>query len=61
MSTDTHIKRNKGDSADGNTDCERLKKMTEEEIEENAKADPDASILTDKELVEFKKVTQKRS
>jgi len=60
MSRDTHIKRNKGDSVDGNTDYERLKKMTEEEIEENAKADPDAPLLTDEDLKKFKKVTPKK-
>lgn len=54
--SETHIKRNKDDSVDGKTDYERLKKMTEGEIEENAKDDPDAPLLTDEELKKFKKV-----
>ena len=33
--------------------------MTEEEIEENAKNDPDAPLLTDEELKNFKKVKPK--
>lgn len=45
MSESTHIKRDKGDSTSGSTDYERLEKMTEAEIEENAKNDPDASLL----------------
>ncbi len=59
MSKDTHIKRKKGDAVDGDTDYERLKKMTEEEIEENAKTDPDAPLLTDEDLKKFKKIKQK--
>jgi hypothetical protein len=60
MSKDTQIKRNKGDSVHGNTDYERLKKMTEDEIEENAKDDPDAPLLTDEDLKKFKKVIPKK-
>jgi|TARA_B110000211_G_scaffold137204_1_gene156970 hypothetical protein len=60
MSNETHIKRNKGDSVHGNTDYERLKKMTEEEVEENAKTDPDAPLLTEEDLKKFKKVIPKK-
>lgn len=60
MSKETHITRKKGDSVHGNTDYERLKEMTEEEIEENAKSDPDAPLLTDEDLKKFKKVTPKK-
>ncbi|ATG80049.1 MULTISPECIES: hypothetical protein [Pseudoalteromonas] len=58
--SETHIKRNKDDSVDGKTDYERLKKMTEGEIEENAKDDPDAPLLTDEELKKFKKVKKSK-
>ena len=58
--SETHIKRNKDDSVDGKTDYERLKKMTEGEIEKNAKDDPDAPLLTDEELKKFKKVKKSK-
>ena len=58
--SETHIKRNKDDSVDGKTEYERLKKMTEGEIEENAKDDPDAPLLTDEELKKFKKVKKSK-
>ncbi|WP_273050563.1 hypothetical protein [Pseudoalteromonas sp.] len=58
--SETHIKRNKDDSVDGKTDYERLKKMTEGEIEENAKDDPDAPLLTDEELKKFKKIKKSK-
>ena len=38
------------------TDYERLKNMTEEEIEENAKSDQDALSPTDEQMKKFKKV-----
>jgi len=38
------------------TDYERLKNMSEEEIEENSKSDPDALTPTDEQLEKFKKV-----
>jgi len=56
MTKDTHIERKKGDSTDGNTDYDRLKNMTEEDIEKNAKSDPDAPLLTDEDLSRFKHV-----
>ncbi|WP_282130976.1 MULTISPECIES: hypothetical protein [Pseudoalteromonas] len=58
--SETHIKRNKDDSVDGKTDYERLKKMTEGEIEENAKDDPDAPLLTNEELKKFKKIKKSK-
>lgn len=42
------------------TDYERLKNMSEEEIIENAKSDPDVQILSEEELKKFKKVTRPR-
>ena len=38
------------------TDYERLKNMTEEEIEENAKSDPDAQPPTEEQMKKFRKV-----
>ena len=38
------------------TDYERLKAMTEEEIEQAAKDDPDSALPTDEELKKFKRV-----
>lgn len=38
------------------TDYERLKNMTEEEIERNAESDPDALPPTEEQLKKFKKV-----
>jgi len=43
-------------SLEDKTDYERLKNMTEEEIEENAKSDPDALSPTDEQLKKFRKV-----
>ncbi len=39
----------------GKSDLERLKNMTEEELEEAAKSDPDSAWLTDEELKQFKR------
>ena len=38
------------------TDYERLKNMTDDEIERNAESDPDALTPTDEQLKKFKKV-----
>jgi len=38
------------------TDYERLKNMTEEEIERNAESDPDSLTPTEEQLKKFKKV-----
>jgi len=38
------------------TDYERLKNMTDEEIEQAAKDDPDSYLPTDEELKKFKRV-----
>lgn len=40
----------------GKTDWSKIKKMTEEEIELAAKSDPDAQLLTLKQLRQFKRV-----
>lgn len=37
MPKDTKVERKKGDSVSGETDYERLRKMTEREVEQNAK------------------------
>ncbi len=42
----------------GQTNEERLKNMTEEEIEEAAKSDPDNPPLTDEELKNFKRPSE---
>lgn len=60
MAKDTEIKRQKGDATHGNTDYERLKHMTEKEIQENAKSDEDAPLLSDEELRKFKRVHPKK-
>lgn len=60
MSEDIKVKRKKGDPVDGKTDYDRLKKMTEREIEENAKSDPDAPLLSDEDLKKFKRVNPKK-
>lgn len=38
------------------TDYERLKNMTDEEIEQAAKDDPDSALPSEEELKKFKKV-----
>lgn len=38
------------------TDYDRLKNMTDEEIEKAAKEDPDSALPTDEELKKFKRV-----
>ena len=38
----------------GKSDLERLQEMTEEELEEAAKSNPDSAWPTDEELKEFK-------
>jgi|APLak6261674355_1056100.scaffolds.fasta_scaffold00019_48 hypothetical protein len=58
MSKDIHVEREKGEPTKGKTDYERLKKMTEDEIEKNAESDPDAPLLTDEELKKFKRVNK---
>jgi hypothetical protein len=60
VSKETHLDRKKGDPTKGKTDYDRLKNMTENEIEENAKSDPDAPLLSDEELKKFKRVNQKK-
>ena len=56
MSTKTNVERKKGDPVTGETDYDYLEKMTEEEIENNAKSDPDAPLLSDEDLKKFKRV-----
>ena len=41
------------------SDLERLKNMTDEEIEKNAREDEDNPLLTEEEMKEFKKVVKK--
>jgi len=59
MSNKTQVERNKHDPADGKTDYDRLKNMTEEEIEQNAKDDPDNPLQSDADLKKFKRVNPK--
>jgi len=56
MSKEINVERKKGDPVAGRTDYDRLEKMTEEEIEDNARSDPDAPLLSDKDLKRFKRV-----
>ena len=59
MSEETKVNRNKKDPVDGRTDYERLKNMTEEEIEENAKTDEDNPLQTEEDLKRLKRVNPK--
>ncbi len=59
MTKDTKVDRKKGDPVDGKTDYERLKKMSEAEIEENAKNDPDLPLQSEEDLKRFKRVNPK--
>lgn len=56
MSKEVNVERKKGDAVAGKTDYDRLEKMTEEEIENNAESDPDAPLLSDEDLKKFKRV-----
>ncbi len=60
MSNETNVKRDKGDPTQGKTDYERLKNMTEAEVVENAKSDPDAPLLSEEELGKSKRVNPKK-
>jgi len=60
MSNETKVERDKNDPVNGKTDYERLKNMTEEEIEENAKNDKDNLLQTDEGLKKFKKVDSQK-
>jgi len=42
----------------GKTDKERLKNITEKELEEAAKSDPDSAWPTDEELKKFKRPSE---
>lgn len=56
MTKEIQIQREKGEPVNGETDYKRLENMTEEEIEENAKNDPDAPLLSDEDLKKFTRV-----
>jgi len=60
MSKDTKVERKKGDPVNGKTDYDRLKNMTEEEIEENARTDTDLPLQSDEDLKRFKRVNPKK-
>ncbi len=60
MPGDITVVRKKGEPTHGKTDHERLKKMTEEEIEQNALDDPDALPMSDEEMKGFKRVVPKK-
>ncbi len=59
MTKEINVERKKGDTTNGKTDYDRLKNMTEEEIERNANSDPDAPLLSDEDLKKFKHVSTK--
>lgn len=44
----------------GTTDWERIDKLTDAEIEEAARNDPDSALPTDEELKQFKRVKEKK-
>lgn len=56
MTKETKVERKKGDPTNGKSDLERLKKMTEEEIKNNAKDDEDLPLQSDEDLKRFKRV-----
>lgn len=60
MSKEIKVERKKGGPTNGNTDYDRLKKMTEEEINKNAEEDDDLPLQTDEDLKRFKKVNPKK-
>ncbi|MCF6236206.1 MAG: hypothetical protein L3J70_07515 [Gammaproteobacteria bacterium] len=60
MSNETINERKKGDPTSGKTDYERLKNLTEEEIEENAKSDSDAPLLSNDDLKKFKHINKSK-
>lgn len=60
MSKEIKIERKKVEPTYGNTDYERLKKMTEEEINKNAEEDDDLPLQSDEDLKRFKKVNPKK-
>jgi len=60
MTKETKVDRKKGERANGKSDLERLKKMMEEEIENNAKFDEDLPLLSDEDLKRFKRVVPKK-
>lgn len=60
MSQETRVERKKGEPTNGKSDLERLKNMTEEEIENNAKDDEDLPLQSDEDLRRFKRVVPKK-
>lgn len=60
MSKEIQIERKKGESTHGNTDYDRLKKMTEEEVLRNAEEDDDLPLQSDEDLKRFKKISPKK-
>ena len=60
MSKDIKVERKKGQPVDGKTDYDRLKNMTEEEVEKNAQDDPDAPLQSEEDLKRFKRVYPKK-
>lgn len=60
MKKDIEVTRQKGASTNGRTDYERLKRMTEQEIDDNAKSDEDAPLLSEEDLKKFKRVNPKK-
>jgi hypothetical protein len=53
--TITRIKKEDLKHQKGDTDWERARQLSDEEIREAAKSDPDSSLPTDEELKEFKR------
>ncbi len=59
MIQDMHVTRKKDQPTKGKTDYARLRNMTEAEIEESAKNDPDAPLVADGDMEKFKHVKSK--
>ncbi|MEQ3694377.1 MAG: hypothetical protein ABNH16_10780 [Thalassolituus sp.] len=60
MTNETKVQRKKGQPTNGKSDLDRLKEMTEEEIENNAKDDEDLPLQSDDDLKRFKRVVPKK-
>jgi hypothetical protein len=60
MTNETKVQRKKGEPSHGKSDLDRLKEMTEEEIENNAKDDEDLPLQSDDDLKRFIRVVPKK-
>ncbi len=61
MPTDIRITRKEGDPSNGKTNYERIKNMTDEEIEQNALDDPDAQPLSDQDIARIERLLDEKN